>query len=89
MKEITSVCDDNLPRRTHKINITIESNMNLECISSSRVKFIEIEKGLFQVQSSLLFYKCERASFVGRYIRSRLGCNYITGNCSNPSGYFA
>lgn len=74
--------------RTHKINIIINSNMDLESINSKRVKFTKLDKDTFKVESSLLFLKSEIHSFVGRYIKSRLVYNYIIGVCSAPSGYF-
>lgn len=67
----------------------IHSDVDLTQLSTRRVTIVKVEEGVFRVTSSLRFWSCERASFVGRYLqRKRPGMTYFTGNCSSPTGYY-
>lgn len=74
--------------RTTTINVNIESNVNIEKYSNSRIKITQNDNGTFNIKSSFKVYKCEVHSFVYRFLKSKLNIKSIKGVCSAPVGYF-
>jgi hypothetical protein len=76
--------------RTHTIDVTLKSNLDLTKLSSRRVNITRIDGESFRVVSELKLFKCERALFVGRYLRRKEPrLTHFTGGCSKPTGYYA
>lgn len=76
-----------MPRR-NTLNHTIECDRDLTRLSNSRITIHSVGINRYQFKSRLRFYCCEIASFVQRFIYSRLGrAKWVVGTCSRPDGY--
>lgn len=75
--------------RTHTIDLKLKSNIDLTRLSSRRIGITRVDGETFRVVSELKLFKCERASFVGRYLRRKEPrLTHFSGGCSNPKGYY-
>lgn len=75
--------------RTHTIDITLSSDIDLRQLSCSRVRIEQVTEGRYRITSPLRLYRCERNAFIGRLLRRRRpGCQAFSGNASAPEGYF-
>ena len=75
--------------RSNALNIEVDSDRDLRSLSCRRVSVTKTDEGRYLFTSRLLFWRCERHSFVNRLIRRRMpDLQTIAGQCSAPSGYF-
>lgn len=75
--------------RSKPLNRVIRSDRDLVALSSRRVTIERVGPDEFRITSGLLFWRSEHSSFIGRYLRRKLpGMQWITGNCSHPTGYY-
>lgn len=75
--------------RTHTIDITLASDVDLRQVACSRIKIELTAEHRYRITSPLRLYRCERNSFIGRLLRRRRpGCRAYSGNASAPDGYF-
>lgn len=75
--------------RTHTIDITLSSDIDLRLLACRRIQIDLTGKDLYRITSPLRLYRCERHSFVDRLLhRRRPGCQAYSGNASAPRGYY-